>query len=333
MENRLMAVAFLACVFALAIDVVSPQQIDAPAVPCSTDAVCRDARLPPEARCHSGFCVCLDYNSVPKNCTHRDSAPKSAGRNSAADVQSCSIAKDCNLPYEYCNTTRKQCGCIEGYVMASQIRECLPVATALGSDCQEDQQCQKTMGNTSCTDKQCVCSVGYHFTGNNTCWKTLVIGDGCSSDQECSHVEGAICSKTTSRCTCRENSTSNTIGDKCLLLAEAMFAACIEKPQCSNKFVNSDCIDKKCECEKSYHYNTTLVQCTSTPSLDGKCSEDYECGQDEDQGEPRTQKCADNVCICNANFVRDGTRCTAGAASLVPGLLSVLSVLLFFSRS
>jgi len=85
-------------------------------------------------------------------------------------------------------------------------------------------------------------------------------GKSCTKNQECSHVDGAICNDNMT-CGCAAETIPNTNGTKCLAAARKIQEECTESVQCMASFEFSICVDKVCQCEQNYHYEHEMTRC------------------------------------------------------------------------
>lgn len=62
-------------------------------------------------------------------------------------------------------------------------------------------------------------------------------------------------------CDCAAEMVLNKDGKQCLNVAKKIEDECTESAQCTAKFEHSLCLDKRCKCDDSYHYEHNPLGC------------------------------------------------------------------------
>ncbi|RLU25363.1 hypothetical protein DMN91_001519 [Ooceraea biroi] len=147
-------------------------------------------------------------------------------------------------------------------------------------------------------------------------------GDPCMRNQDCLHIEGAVCTNDR-KCRCEAETILNTNGTKCLAAAKKIRDECVDIAQCTTTFEHSACIDNMCQCEPDYHYENAMTRCFLNKALDDECANDYECYQAENymnDSPTRPLKCEANKCTCADNYVRDNKECINSGKFIACGI-------------
>ncbi|EFN82735.1 hypothetical protein EAI_01892 [Harpegnathos saltator] len=221
----------------------------------------------------------------------------------------CKHDQDCNLPGGFCNTTNNQCECSKDHVPSSDKHHCLQKIQSINSSCTDDNQCLVFLANTTCRSNKCVCTSGYHYV-DSACWRMAGYEQPCTKNQECSHIESAICTNNKT-CECDAETVLSTDGKRCLAVARNFRDECTESVQCQT-FEHSSCIENMCQCQVNYHYEHEMTRCFINGEIDAECANIYECYQAEDYGNSSSTKslmCENNKCTCAENYVRQGNVC------------------------
>lgn len=160
--------------------------------------------------------------------------------------------------------------------------------------CKEDKDCQFQFGSKSkCENNKCLCtneednSVKYCseiVQNQNTQARNLedsefnsepdsFIGKLCGNNSDC-HYLNAYCNDT-KQCDCMPDFTNTKDGKYCLKAARNLQDPCKKEEQCTFKFPNATCTDKKCECRENYHVSAS--QCWKDIGYGEKCDDSREC--------------------------------------------------------
>nr|XP_012223140.1 PREDICTED: fibulin-2-like isoform X1 [Linepithema humile] len=306
-------------------------------IPCRNTTECRNMtiRLPNDAFCKDGYCMCPNADNGVSTCFTDMHAPnKTSG---PLLYKQCTHAQDCNFEGGHCNTTSRQCACLKDYLPASNKLHCIKKIFSFDASCKDKNQCLAFSANSSCESNKCVCVPSYHYV-DNACWKMAPYNESCTTDQECSHIEGAICINNTT-CDCAAEMVLNEDGKKCLSAAKAIDDECTESVQCTATFEHSLCLDKMCKCDEDYHYEHNLSRCFPNKGIGDDCANNYECYQAEDYEKDPSIKsviCKANKCTCDDHYIRENDKCvSAGSMSMasLPIIMSVISLIysIFFS--
>ncbi|XP_012141326.2 uncharacterized protein LOC100875601 [Megachile rotundata] len=325
--SRPLASLVLFAVFCYALD----QRFD-PAIPCSDSQGCIVSyNSMKNASCRNGFCVCNDGTTI-KNCSSAELMHQT-NRSAVAIYQTCKVQHDCAWNNSFCNTTASRCECLKGYILSSSKKSCLQKAKAIDYPCIDNTQCLSFSQNTTCQSGQCTCLVGYHFT-ENACYKTIDLEAACTVDEECAHVEGAVCNED-KICNCPAATVLSESKEKCLPVAREIFQNCTEHVQCNETFVDSLCVDGKCRCREKFHFEVGVQQCYVDKGLDEVCGNTYECYQaNESENATKAVRCSHNICTCAENFSREGDKCVSEGTPTMesPALLLLAAAILFSTR-
>ncbi|KYN05266.1 hypothetical protein ALC62_03789 [Cyphomyrmex costatus] len=217
----------------------------------------------------------------------------------------CKHEQDCLFEGGICNYTISQCTCLKNYLPSSNLKSCVQKIESLEVACTDKNQCLTLLANTTCDNRKCVCVPGYYFA-DKACWKMAGYAEACTKNQECSHIEGSICTDNMI-CGCAADTVLNTNGTKCLTAAKMLQDECIESVQCTFEF--STCVDKKCQCKEDFHYEREMTRCFLNKAIGDKCANNYECYQIEDyKNDPpiKSMTCDSNdsnTCMCADNYV------------------------------
>lgn len=99
------------------------------------------------------------------------------------------------------------------------------------------------------------------------------IGKLCGNNSDC-HYLNAYCNDT-KQCDCMPDFTNTKDGKYCLKAARNLQDPCKKEEQCTFKFPNATCTDKKCECRENYHVSAS--QCWKDIGYGEKCDDSREC--------------------------------------------------------
>ncbi|XP_032675281.1 prion-like-(Q/N-rich) domain-bearing protein 25 isoform X2 [Odontomachus brunneus] len=299
---------------ALLVALVGANKIDL-YIPCVKTENCTNIpSLPPETICQEGYCLCpsdkgfVNCSSINQTFIHQTRTP------GPLVYRTCKHNQDCNFQGGLCNTTNHQCVCSKDYVPSSDNRHCVQKAQSINSSCTEDNQCLAFLANTTCRLNKCHCITGYHYV-DSACWRMAGYGQPCTKNQECSHIEGAICTDNMT-CECGAETVLSKDGKKCLAAARNIRDECTESVQCET-FEHSSCIENMCQCSEGYHYEHSMTRCFLNRELDAECANNYECYQVEDyKSDPpiRSLICEANKCTCAENYVRKDNVCANGSS-------------------
>ncbi|XP_022794480.1 loricrin-like isoform X2 [Stylophora pistillata] len=185
-----------------------------------------------------------------------------------------------------------QCLCVlgsgfEGHDCDEDLDEC----TVGTHECEENAECNNTLGSYKCT-----CKVGFQGNGTN-CTDLDECSDGthnCDVNAECNNTLGSY------KCSCKDgfhgNGTNCTDLDECADLGNA----CDENAECNNILGSY-----KCTCRDGFHGNGT--NCTD---MDECADAKHACGENA--------KCMNDLgsyhCSCKEGFRGNGTNCTGFTA-------------------
>ncbi|XP_029667105.1 prion-like-(Q/N-rich) domain-bearing protein 25 [Formica exsecta] len=314
----------------LTISLTSAEKIDTP-IPCGNTSDCRSMlTLPRDAFCKDGYCMCPNVDNGVKFCSsiqafmHENKIP------GPLFYRTCKHNQDCKYEGGFCNSTISQCDCVKDYVPAKNKQHCVQKVRSIDASCTDENQCLAFLANTTCEANKCVCVSGYYYI-DNACWRMAGYRRPCTKNQECSHIEGVICTKDM-KCECASESVLNMDGKRCLMAAIKIQDECTESVQCSATFENSLCLDKKCQCESDYHYEHDLARCFPNRALDDGCANNYECYQAEDYEENdspiKSVMCEANKCTCVKNLVRQEDKCVSAGSSFGTSIIvSVITLL------
>ncbi|KAF4516996.1 hypothetical protein B566_EDAN009668 [Ephemera danica] len=140
------------------------------------------------SECKSSYCKCkTGYYQDGKLCT-------------TGVGGTCASVDDCqNLENTNCSNARK-CECLPEYVASTDIKRCLPIGTAYGSPCEQNQQCTLTnLGiNAACQDGTC-------------------LGEGCNDKNDCylsGGMEGLVCRNY--KCVCDYGYEADDLNTQCI---------------------------------------------------------------------------------------------------------------------
>ncbi|KAH0956215.1 hypothetical protein HN011_003429 [Eciton burchellii] len=240
----------------------------------------------------------------------------------------CKIQQDCLFEGGFCNYAIKQCDCIKDYIPSSNGQRCVPVLASFDATCTDENQCLSLLANSTCFDNKCVCAPDYHYV-NNTCWRKVEYGYACTGNQDCSHIEGAICTDNR-KCECEAKTVLSADGTRCLAVAKAIQDKCVETAQCTMTFEYTICVDNVCQCEPNYHYENDVTRCFPNKALDDDCVDDYDCYQAEDyinNSSIKSLKCEANKCTCADYYIRYNEGCINSGSSLAVSLSVIVSAI------
>ncbi|XP_071574244.1 uncharacterized protein [Temnothorax nylanderi] len=319
---------------ALAIVLTNGDKIDT-LIPCRNTSDCRSmSTLPSDAFCKDGLCMCPKVDTGVQACSSINASMHENKISGPLLYRTCIHAQDCNFLGGICNTTIRQCVCLKDYVPSSNKQHCVKKINAIEASCTDRNQCLAFVANTTCEDSKCVCISGYHYV-DNVCWKVAEYNEPCTKNQECSHVEGAICTDNMT-CGCAAETVLNMDGKKCLAAAKKIRDECTESIQCTATFEFSTCVDNMCQCEQNFHYEHELTRCFSNKAIGDECANNYECYQAEDyENDPsiKSVTCNSNTCTCADNYILSENKCVSAGSSFVASLSIIILVitLTFFS--
>ncbi|KAL0276909.1 UNVERIFIED_CONTAM: hypothetical protein PYX00_004370 [Menopon gallinae] len=156
------------------------------------------------------------------------------------------------------------CVCKEGYVEAEDGKSCLKEAK-LGEACVSCKQCEAVNG--TCIDNVCselVASAAHsplgefppemgslpvaNITASVAARIPVIITSLCSSNDDCSAIESAVCKENICQCDSGHIPKEDLSG--CLPIAQKAGEPCEEDKQCS-KIPNSSCLEGKCSAVKA----------------------------------------------------------------------------------
>ncbi|XP_011156737.1 prion-like-(Q/N-rich) domain-bearing protein 25 isoform X2 [Solenopsis invicta] len=242
--------------------------------------------------------------------------------------RTCRLNQDCNFPGGICNDTIRQCVCSKNYVPADNGRGCVLKADSIEASCTDENQCLAFLANTTCENNKCVCKSDYYYV-DKACWKMVEYDEPCTKNEECSHIEGSICTDDMT-CRCAAEMVLNTNNTKCLPAAKEMQDECTESIQCEATFEFSICVDEKCQCDQNFHYERELTRCFFNKAIGDECANDYECYQAEDyENDPpiKSMICNSNICTCADNYTFSENKCVNAGSSVAVISSLILSVI------
>lgn len=319
----------------LTISCASKNKINIP-IPCTNTTDCRTIfMLSGDAFCKDGFCMCPNADNGVSICLTDVHAPnKTSG---PLVYKQCKHDQDCYIMHAICNTTSAQCICAKDFMPTSDKRSCVSKISSFNDTCEDKNQCLAFLANSSCECNKCVCVPSYHYV-DDACWKMIPYKESCTTNQECSHIEGAACTENMT-CNCAAKMVLNADGKKCLSVAKKIEDECTESVQCTATFEHSLCLDKVCKCDKDYHYEHNQSRCFPNKGIDNNCENNYECYQAEDyeKNPPiKSMICKAKQCICDDHYIREKDKCVSDDSTPVtslPILVSVISLIcsIFFS--
>ncbi|XP_076249714.1 uncharacterized protein LOC143189012 isoform X1 [Calliopsis andreniformis] len=279
------------------------------------------------ATCKNGYCVC-ENGSESKHCSSLN-IPQHSSRNAVSStiVNGCKVNQHC-IPNSFCNTTISQCLCNKDYIMSTDKKQCLKKANAIDVPCVEEKQCSALLQNTTCRNGHCSCIDGYHHVGN-TCYKTIELGKSCRNMEECTHIEGAICTNY-GVCGCGPETMISNNKKTCLPIVAEILQSCVEDVQCSTTFTNAVCIDQICQCQPKFHFERQMNRCFEDKGLDEHCGSSFECYQIGDgNATAKAMQCTENICVCTDGFDRENDKCVNSEGVRFLGTLSAVLLSLF----
>ncbi|XP_076249715.1 uncharacterized protein LOC143189012 isoform X2 [Calliopsis andreniformis] len=262
----------------------------------------------------------------------------------------CTIAEEFDLPFpcqknEQCatyNSALKNATCKNGYCVCengSESKHCSSLnipqhssrnaeANAIDVPCVEEKQCSALLQNTTCRNGHCSCIDGYHHVGN-TCYKTIELGKSCRNMEECTHIEGAICTNY-GVCGCGPETMISNNKKTCLPIVAEILQSCVEDVQCSTTFTNAVCIDQICQCQPKFHFERQMNRCFEDKGLDEHCGSSFECYQIGDgNATAKAMQCTENICVCTDGFDRENDKCVNSEGVRFLGTLSAVLLSLF----
>ncbi|XP_051163689.1 cell death abnormality protein 1-like isoform X2 [Leptopilina boulardi] len=173
--------------------------------------------------------------------------------------------------------------------------------------CKEDKDCPKFEG-VKCVIDKCLCYEGNNTeivckvkSGNNPEARNYedpaldsFIGKSCTNNNDC-HYLHAHCNET-KHCDCEPDFTNTKDGKYCLKAAKNLQDECKKEEQCTFKFPNATCTNKKCVCRENYHVSAS--QCWKDVGYGEKCDDPRECWHI--YGYCATEN---NTCVCSGDRV------------------------------
>lgn len=123
--------------------------------------------------------------------------------------------------------------------------------------------------NSNCSaDGVCECDSKYHETYNGTCGLSLLFGEKCSEEDQCSKFVGLHC--VDSKCECKDGTYSGGKG-LCVGLSQS---SCVRN-ECVD---GATCVQGKCLCD-SEHFHSSEKTCLPKKKILEDCDRDVECLQ------------------------------------------------------
>ncbi|XP_011863062.1 PREDICTED: prion-like-(Q/N-rich) domain-bearing protein 25 isoform X2 [Vollenhovia emeryi] len=305
-------------------------------IPCSNTLDCRSTeRLPMDAFCKDGYCMCPKVDTDIQACSSINASLHETKISGPLLYRICKHDQHCNFLGGKCNNSNSQCVCSQNYVPSSNKQQCVPRITSFEASCTDKNQCIAFSGNATCENNTCVCLSGYHYV-DNACWKTVEYNQQCTKTQECSHIEGSICTDNMT-CRCAAETVLSTDGKRCLAAARKIQDECTESVQCTATFDFSTCVDKMCQCGQNFHYEHEMTRCFPNKAVGDDCVNNYECYQAEDYENDRPNKpmlCRFNKCTCADNYILNKNECVSTGSSFVASFAAIIILamaLTFFS--
>lgn len=307
-------------------------KIDTP-IPCGNTSDCRSTlTLPRDAFCKDGYCMCPKEDNGIKVCSSINAFMHEVKMPGPLVYRTCKHNQDCKFEGGFCNNTISQCDCMKNYVSSKNQQHCVKRVHSLDASCTDQNQCLAFLANTTCENNKCVCISGYHYV-DNACWRMAGYKQPCTKNQQCSHIEGVIC--TDMKCECTIGMVLNSDSKRCLMAADKIRNECTESIQCTATFEHSLCLDNTCQCESDYHYEHDLARCFPNKAIDDDCANNYECYQAEDYEENnppiKSMMCEANRCTCAENYVRQDNKCVSAGSSSFGTSIIVSVITLFYS--
>ncbi|XP_044592900.1 fibrillin-1-like [Cotesia glomerata] len=238
------------------------------------------------AECTSNKCVCKsDFFEENKQCKRLIGTE-------------CLLNSDCTIENSTCKGC--SCECANGFYHSLNRKQCLALATNLGSTCEDNRGCQRLKYTECSSNKTCNCKSNF-IKVNEKC--RSIYGEECDSELDCA-TKGSKCESRT--CECKSGDYLSADKSQCYIKATELNKFCGDNRGCrSIKY--SRCSSKNtCECKDDYQQKGHLC----LGKIDADCSNSTECGA-------KDAICsADNTCQCPLNYYFENGNCHKYAAKL-----------------
>lgn len=251
---------------------------------------------------------------------------------------SCTVKQDCNDIWAapaisdcvdgFCKCTggsefieqSKTCQCAQGF--AAGPTGCVPELRKLSSSCNTQDECAKDLGElATCVLNECVCVSGA-VPANGGCRKKKYLFASCEYDEECSHLENAICVR--NNCTCEEDHRATPDHKSCVPMLKSLWDYCQHNIQCTEAFGEGSYCRTRCLC-RTGHHEINNNQCIKDKVAGEQCSSDSECYDDRDVN-IITMTCVNGRCVDPTAGNRPECKQTNGAHKIhLPTVIVVLT--------
>ncbi|XP_037040322.1 low-density lipoprotein receptor-related protein 1B-like [Bradysia coprophila] len=142
--------------------------------------------------------------------------------------------------------------------------------------------------NSICSaDGVCECDSKYHETYNGTCRLSVLFGENCSEEDQCSKFVGLQC--VDGKCECKDGIYSRERG----LCVGRSQGSCLRN-ECVDGAI---CVQDKCLCD-SDHFHSIDKTCLPRKKILDNCTRDVECLQTD----TLNLRCISGICNCQDKF-------------------------------
>lgn len=211
------------------------------------------------------------------------------------------------------------CQCREGHVVGNT--GCLPVASQLGSSCEESIQCTTLGEPVTCDEDKCSCLRDALIIGG-TCHKKKYPNQNCTFEEECAHINKLVCLG--DKCVCEEGHLLSPDEQSCLSRLNSLSHRCQDDIQCSESFGEGSYCRGTCVCKDGFH-EVNNKKCVLYRKENEDCSSTADCFSD--------LKCVKGKCFRETRGTTEKpavteTRRNFGSLGWTPSSFLTLSVLL-----
>ncbi|WAR31198.1 PTPRS-like protein, partial [Mya arenaria] len=261
--------------------------------------------------CIAGFCKCVSTHYDNNGDTSRGECDKKKKLG-----EGCSTNQDCTSSDSNSECSGNKCQCQSSYyddngnnaegTCASKVNlegTCTATTSGSGDPCNT----AFAMCTGSESSYTCKCQGGYYKSDGNTCSKEKKLGEGCSTNQDCTSSDSnSECSG--NKCQCHSsyyddngNNAEGTCASKVNLEGTCTAATSGSGDPCNTKF--AVCTGRRssytCKCQGGY-YKSGGNTCSKEKKLGEGCSTNQDCTSSDSNSE-----CSGNKCQCQSSYYDD----------------------------
>ncbi|XP_078038943.1 uncharacterized protein LOC144471089 [Augochlora pura] len=159
-----------------------------------------------------------------------------------------------------------------------------------GEPCLRDRNC---IANAYCrVQKVCACDTSYSPTADRS---MCIASEGtlCNNDTECSTMANAKCRQ--GKCACQDTFLLDMgNSSNCISRPTAEGDHCQREDDCQDSLGKAMCLDGRCKCISSYHFNHSTRQCIQSRGLYYPCNNSNQCAIVDN----KVLECRNGQCVC-----------------------------------